>query len=387
MEQVVSSDFKLGVITGGQLGKMLILAASNWDVKTYVMDMEKDCPASSCCTGVILGSPLNYQDVYDFGQQVDMITFEIENINIQALRDLQAQGKRVYPDPSSLEIIQDKGLQKQFFADNNIPSSSFSLVKDSDEIRKNIDVGKLELPFVQKLRKGGYDGRGVALIQNDADLNDMLEGPCVVEDKVNISKEISVIVARNVSGDVSCFPTVEMDFREGAFIVERLMCPTNVPEEIEQTAQKIAIQIAEGMNFVGVLAVEMFIDPENNVCVNEMAPRPHNSGHHTIESTYTSQYEQLLRAIFNFPLGSTKIKTPSVMINLLGEEGETGPVKYEGLEESLKIEGVKVHLYGKKITKPMRKMGHVTILSSDLQDAKEKSEIVKNTLKVKSWKK
>jgi len=385
MEQLVTSDFKLGIIAGGQLGKMLVLAASNWDVKTYILDADDHCPASTCCSHFVKGSQLQYEDVVRFGNMVDMITFEIENVNIQALKKLKAEGKKIFPDPDTLEVIQDKGLQKEFFRAHNIPSPPFQLFGHKDEILHALSTGALHFPFVQKLRKGGYDGKGVAVIQTRSDIKDLLAGPSVIENLVDIQKEISVIAARNHKGEIKCFPVVEMEFKPGANLVETLICPASLPESIINRANEIAIQLISSLDMCGLLAVEMFVDTQNNVWVNEVAPRPHNSGHHTIESIMTSQYEQLLRAIFNFPLGSTAVKMPSVMINLLGMPGYDGAVKYEGLTDCLRIEGVKIHLYGKKQTKPFRKMGHVTVLSTTIEEARMKALVVKQQLKVKSW--
>jgi len=386
MEQLVTSEFKLGIIAGGQLGKMLVLAASNWDVKTFVLDADGHCPASSCCTKFIKGNHLDFNDVYNFGKMVDMITFEIESVNIEALKKLKLEGKRISPDPDILEIIQDKGLQKQFYKQNKIPSSTFRLFNDKSEIEKALSSGILKFPFVQKLRKGGYDGKGVAVIKTENDLNMLLEGASVLEDLVDIEKEISIIAARNEKGEVKCFPIVEMEFNEKANLVEKLICPASLNDSLTNEAIDLATKILSSLNLVGILAVEMFIDRQNKIYINEVAPRTHNSGHHTIESVVTSQFEQQLRAIFNFSLGSTKLKLPAVMINLIGEVDHDGAVKYEGLTECMSIEGVKIHLYGKKETKPFRKMGHVTVLASTIDEAKEKAEIVKQKLKVKAWK-
>jgi 5-(carboxyamino)imidazole ribonucleotide synthase len=385
MEQLVTSDFKLGIIAGGQLGKMLVLAASNWDVKTYIMDKDDHCPASTSCTHFVKGDNTDYDDVVRFGMMVDMITFEIENINIEALKTLKARGKRISPDPLILETIQDKGKQKIFYRENDIPSSAFQLFESKSEIQRAIESKKLNYPFVQKLRTGGYDGRGVAIIRSEEQTNLMLEGPSVVEELVALEKEISVIAARNARGEVRCYPAVEMEFNDHANLVERLVCPASIPKSVEKQAEILATKIANSLDLNGIIAVEFFLIDRDVLLVNEIAPRPHNSGHHTIESNITSQFEQLLRSIFNFPLGSTQLKLPAVMINLLGEEDHFGKVKYEGLTDSMKIEGVKVHLYGKKETKPFRKMGHVTVMDKTIESAKRKSETVKNLLKIKSW--
>ncbi len=384
MERLVISDFKLGIIAGGQLGKMLVLAASNWDVKTWVMDREDHCPASDVCTRFIKGDPLRFEDVYQFGKQVDMLTFEIENVNIEAVKKLKAEGHRVLPDPEALEIIQDKGLQKQFYADHQIPTAPFRLFENTNAIKQALDAGTLSFPFVQKLRTGGYDGRGVAVIKTSDDLNQLLEGPSMVEDLVEIDKEISVIAARNQQGETKCFPVVEMIFNAEANLVEKLICPSSIRPDKEQEAIDIATKVITSLELQGLLAVEMFIDKSGKIWVNESAPRTHNSGHHTIESVITSQFEQQLRAIFNFSLGSTHLKMPAVMINLLGEPGYEGNAKYEGLTDSMAVEGVKIHLYGKKISKPFRKMGHVTVLAPTIAEAIEKADIVKNQLKIKA---
>jgi 5-(carboxyamino)imidazole ribonucleotide synthase len=385
MEKLVTSEIKLGIIAGGQLGKMLVLAASNWNVITYILDKDEHCPASSSCSFFFKGDPLNFNDVYEFGHLVDVLTLELENVNIEALKRLKSEGKQVYPDPEKLEIMQDKGLQKQFYEKINVPSSSFRFFENKQEILNSINSGKLSFPFVQKLRKGGYDGRGVSIIHSKNDLELLLDGASEVEDFIDIDKEISAIVARNERGEVRCHPTVEMEFNPKANLVEKLICPSTLKKETEEEAEKIAIKIISELDLYGLLAVEMFVDKNNKIWVNEAAPRTHNSGHHTIESAITSQFEQQLRAIFNLPLGSTKLKLPAVMINLLGEPGFEGKVKYEGLTECMAIEGVKVHLYGKKITKPFRKMGHVTVLAPTIEEAKSKADLVKQKMKVVSW--
>lgn len=386
MERLVTSSLRLGIIAGGQLGKMLIQEASKWDIITYVLDNDENCPARSIASKFVKGSHINFDDVYNFGKLVDVLTFEIESVNIEALKMLKLEGCKIYPDPDILELIQDKGLQKEFYKKNGIPTSEFRLFDSAKEILSGINSGQISFPFVQKLRKGGYDGRGVAVINSEDDLPSLLPGPSVIEEKVDIAKEISVITARNSKGNVKCYPVVEMLFDPKANLVDKLICPSSVTVEQSENAIGFAGEIIELLNMTGLLAVEFFIDSKGQVIINEMAPRPHNSGHHTIESIITSQFEQHLRAILNLPLGSTKIKLPSVMINILGAEGYDGPVIYEGLTESMAIEGVKIHLYGKKITKPYRKMGHVTVMSSTLDCALQKASKVKNLIKVKSWK-
>lgn len=386
MNKLSTSSLKLGIIAGGQLGKMLIQEASKWDIITYVLDNEEHCPARSIASHYVQGSHLDYESVYQFGKLVDVLTYEIESINIDALKRLKAEGCRVVPDPDILEIIQDKGLQKEFFEINLIPTAEFTTYDTSEAILEQIEAGMLDFPFVQKLRKGGYDGRGVAVITNNSDLGLLLSGASIVERKIPIDKEVSVIVARNKQGEVRAYPAVEMVFDSKANLVDRLICPSSISEEQSDIAHNYATKIINLLEMEGLLAIEFFIDTEGNVIVNEMAPRPHNSGHHTIESNMTSQFEQHLRAILNLPLGSTEILLPSVMINILGSTGHEGRVWYEGLTETIAIEGIKMHLYGKKTTKPYRKMGHVTVLSSTLEGAIIKAEQVKQLLKVKSWK-
>ena len=383
MERLVTSNLKLGIIAGGQLGKMLIQEASKWDIITYVLDNDENCPAGSIASKFIKGSNLDFESVYQFGKMLDILTFEIESVNIDALKKLKSEGHRIVPDPDILELIQDKGLQKDFYKSNGIPTSRFKIFDSSSALLNGIKNGEISFPFVQKLRKGGYDGRGVAVIRDEAELTNLLEGASIVEEKIDIAKEISVIVARNLKGEVKCYPVVEMLFDPKANLVDKLICPSSITVEQSEKAISIAGEIIELLNMQGLLAVEFFIDSKGDVIVNEMAPRPHNSGHHTIESIITSQFEQHLRAILNLPLGSTKLKLPSVMINILGAEGHEGPLMYEGLTESMAIDGVKIHLYGKKITKPYRKMGHVTVMSSSLECALKKAEKVKQLIKVK----
>lgn len=384
MEKLVTSSFKLGIIAGGQLGKMLIQEASKWDIITYVLDNDEHCPASTIASHFVQGSNTDFDSVYQFGKMVDLLTYEIENINLEALKKLKSEGHKIVPDPDILELIQDKGKQKESYQSKNIPTAPFKLFDSTDAIKKGIEAGAVQFPFVQKLRKGGYDGRGVAVINNKNELNKLLNGPSVVEDKVDIAKEIAVIAARNKKGEIKCYPVVEMVFDPKANLVDKLICPSTISAAQSEKAIRIAGDIIEQLNMQGLLAVEFFIDTGGEVIVNEVAPRPHNSGHHTIESIITSQFEQHLRAIFDLPLGSTMLKLPAVMINVLGGEGYEGPVKYEGLTESMAIEGVKVHLYGKKITKPFRKMGHITVLSTSMDTALAKADKVKQLIRVKS---
>lgn len=384
MSQKISSDFKLGIIGGGQLGKMLIQAASRWDITTYVLDPDENCSAANLCTKYVKGSFKNYDDVYQFAQEVDLVTFEIEHVNIEALNQLAKEGKIVHPSAKALTIIQDKGLQKEFYTQNNFPTAVFKLYHTKEEVLKAIKNNEIAYPFVQKSRKEGYDGRGVVVIKSAAENDKILDVASVIEEAINIEKELAVIVARNNKNEITSFPTVEMEFSAEANLVEQLICPSAISEEVEQKAQQLAKSIIAALDMTGILAVELFLTKTGEVIVNEVAPRPHNSGHHTIESCYTSQFEQHLRAILDFPLGSTKLIQPSVMLNILGEADAMGKITYEGIAECMQLEGVNLHIYGKRDVKPFRKMGHVTIFAENIETAKAKAAQVKKVLKAKS---
>lgn len=381
-KQILNSDFKVGVLGGGQLGKMLALAAGNWHLPLYILDEKADFPAGPF-TFFTEGNFKDYDDVYRFGRDKDVLTIEIEHVNTDALRDLEKKGVIVHPGPDKLDIIKDKGRQKEFYLHHKLPTANFKLYSSGEEVRQLVQAGKLALPFVQKSRTAGYDGRGVAVIRTLEDLEEkLLPGACVIEDLVPIQKELAVIVARNARGEVKAFPTVEMTFNPEANLVEFLLCPAQISPAIARAAEDLAMRVIKAYDLCGLLAVELFLTEDGDLLINEVAPRPHNSGHHTIDSCYTSQYEQHLRAILNLPLGSTRLKSPSVMVNILGAEGYTGTARYEGLEECLAIEGVKIHLYGKSKTKPFRKMGHATVLDPNIEYAKEKAEKVQKLLRV-----
>ncbi len=373
---------EIGILGGGQLGKMLLQAASPWHLVSHVLDPTPDCPAADLATHFTCGSFRDYEQVMAFGRHLDRITIEIEDVNLQALRDLQSMGKQIYPHPDALAIIQDKGRQKQFYSDEKLPTSSFQLYGGKADVLQALENKEVRLPFVQKLRTGGYDGRGVQVVRKDSDLVNLFDAPCVVEQMVEIDKELAVIVARNRQGEVAAFPPVEMVFHPTANLVEMLAGPADITEEQTREATVLAVRIIKALRMEGILAVELFLDKSGHIWINEIAPRPHNSGHHTIESCYTSQYEQHLRAIFNWPLGSTTQHHPAAMINLLGEPGHEGPAVYQGFERCLAQEGVYVHLYGKATTKPFRKMGHVTILAATFDDAVDKARQVRQLIKV-----
>ncbi|MEO5910488.1 MAG: 5-(carboxyamino)imidazole ribonucleotide synthase [Pelobium sp.] len=371
---------KLGILGGGQLGRMFIQESINYNISVHILDPDPDAPCKNICDRFEVGSLGHYQTVYDFGKNLDLITIEIEKVNIEALEDLEKEGVTVFPQPRIIRLIQDKGLQKQFFKENDIPTAPFQLFNTKEQLFE----AQLPFPYIQKIRKDGYDGKGVKKISNANDLEEAFEAPCLIENLIDFEKEIAVIVARNTNGEMKTFPMVEMDFNPQANLVEFLISPSTYPFEIQQKAEDIAKNIASSLSFVGLLAVEMFLTKDHQILVNELAPRPHNSGHQTIEGNYTSQFEQHLRAIFNLPLGDTRSITNAVMINLLGEQGYEGLAEYEGLEEILKKDGVYVHLYGKKYTKPFRKMGHITIVDEDRQKAIEKAKFVKDTIRVKA---
>ena len=382
MINIVSNpDFKLGILGGGQLGKMLIQAASSWDIDTFILDPDDTCPASRLATKFIKGDFRDFDAVYEFGREVDLITIEIEHVNTDALHKLKGEGKIICPDPEILEIIKDKGTQKKFYSENGLPTSGYRLYKDKNPILKDIKNGILKIPFVQKTRRFGYDGRGVFVVNTPRDIDNLLEGESLVEELVEIKKELSVIVARNSKGEVVAYDPFEMEFNDNANLVEYLISPARINADIRKRAIELSEKTISKLGLNGILAVEMFLDKDDNLLINESAPRPHNSGHHTIESCMTSQYEQHLRAILGLPLGTTELLINSVLVNLLGAEGYNGNVRYEGIEQCLEMDGVKVHIYGKQKTKPYRKMGHVTIIDRDIDSALDKAGKVKNTLR------
>lgn len=379
---ITVDKIKLGILGGGQLAKMLCSAAANWHIETSIFSPVSECPAALVCNHIYSGNYNDYQTVYNFGKLADIITIEIENVNTEALIKLSEEGKAVFPNPHKLRIIQDKGLQKEFYKEKGLNSSPYILCEGKIEIKKRIKKGSISFPFVQKLRKAGYDGKGVAVINSSDDLHKLLDEPSVIEEKVKIKKELSVIAVRDISGNTKCFTPVEMFFDERSNLVKYLVSPAKINQEVKKNAIALATRTITEFDIVGILAVEMFLDKNNNLLINEVAPRPHNSGHHTIENSYTSQYEQHLRAILGLPLGNSEIIIPAVMLNILGEPEYSGVVKYQGLEECMQIHGAKIHLYGKPETKPYRKMGHVTILDNDINNALKKAEYITKHLKV-----
>ena len=370
----------LGVLGGGQLGRMLIQSAINYNQDIHILDPDPNAPCKDLSQRFTVGSLKDFDTVYAFGHGCDVLTVEIESVNTEALEKLQREGKKVYPQPDILSLIKDKRKQKQFYQLNGIPTADFILTADKAEVIHNADF----LPAVNKLGKEGYDGRGVQVLRTEADLENAFDAPGLLEKLIDFDKEIAVTVARNEAGELVAYPAVECAFHPTANLVEFLFAPAEISKEVAEKAEHIAKDVIMKLGMVGILAVEMFVTKEGEVLVNEVAPRPHNSGHHTIEANFTSQFEQHLRSVMNWPLGNPDLRCPAAMINLLGEDGFTGPVLVEGQNEALAEKGVYIHLYGKKITKPFRKMGHVTILSDTIDGLKEKAQRIKEVIKIKA---
>ena len=374
------TDIKIGVLGGGQLGRMMIQSAIDYNLDISILDPDENAPCAHLVKNFTVGKLTDEALVYQWGQQFDLITIEIENVSVAALKRLQNEGKKVYPQPEIIELIQDKRKQKTFYKANRIPTSDFVLTENAKDVAANKEM----LPGVNKLGTEGYDGRGVQMIRTEADLKKAFDKPGLLENLVDFEKELSVVVARNEKGEMNCFPVVELSYHPEQNLVEFLFAPAQISGKTEQKAYALAKDVIEKLDMVGLLAVEMFLTKEGDILVNEVAPRTHNSGHHTIEANLTSQFEQHLRAILNLPLGSTELVTPAAMVNLLGEDGFTGNARYEGMETCMAMKGVYVHLYGKKLTKPFRKMGHVTITDDSIESLKVKARKVKETLKVKA---
>ena len=376
-----TSQNKLGILGGGQLGKMLINEANKLNINCKVMDPNKEAPCSNLVENFIVGDLLNYDDVYNFGKNVEVLTIEIENVNTDALKKLEEEGVKVYPSSENIKTIQNKSVQKNFYLKNNLPSSFFKTYDNVDDLINDAENKKCKYPFVWKSARFGYDGKGVKVINNIEDLKTLPNIECIIEDKISIKKELSVIVARNKRSQEKNFPTVEMEFNQEN-LVDKVICPAQISDNLNNKAIQLALKTSRAFNHIGLLAIELFITDNDEILINEVAPRPHNSGHHTIECCLISQFEQHLRAIFNLNLGSTSIKIPGIMLNLVGEEKQFGEAIYDNIDESLKIPGASIHIYGKKDTKPHRKMGHITIVNKDLNKAKEFAEIIRKSIKV-----
>ena len=380
--QFFTSINKLGILGGGQLGKMLLYNTRKFDVYTCVLDPSDDAPSKLACNEFYKGDLMDFETVYNFGKKVNILTIEIENVNTKALKNLEEEGIKVYPSSETLEIIQNKAKQKSFYKKNNLPTAPFKKYLDKIELENAILMGREKIPFVWKSAKFGYDGNGVKIIRSKSDTRELPNVECIAEEYIPFNKEISVIVARNLKGETSTYPVVEMEFHSEANQVEYVICPARIPKSIAEKATSLAINVSQKFNHIGLLAVEMFVTNDKDILINEVAPRPHNSGHQTIEANYTSQFEQHLRAILNLPLGSTENKLCSVMVNLVGSEGHNGPVIYENIEKILSFDGVTPHIYGKKNTRPFRKMGHVTIVNSSIEKAKTIAKKIKESVKI-----
>jgi 5-(carboxyamino)imidazole ribonucleotide synthase len=377
-----SSDFKLGILGGGQLGKMLLSETRKFDIQTYVLDPSDEAPCVIACTKFYQGDLMDFKTVYNFGKKVDVLTFEIELVNIEALEKLESEGVKIYPSPKTLKQIQNKGFQKDFYVKHNIPTAPHQRFFGVEELKATVSSGLWQFPFVWKSAEFGYDGNGVKIVRSAGDLDALPETECIAEMMVPFKNELAVIVARNPSGEITTYPVVEMEFHPEANQVEYVICPARIDEKIADKAREVALKVASTFNHVGLLAVEMFQTHDDEILVNEVAPRPHNSGHYSIEASYTSQFENHLRAILDLPLGSTDSKVAGIMVNLVGAEGFSGNVVYENIEKILGIEGVTPHIYGKKQTRPFRKMGHVTIVNENMDKARKIAEEVKNTIRV-----
>lgn len=377
-----SSDFALGILGGGQLGKMLLTETRKFDIQTFVLEPSEEAPARFGCNGFYKGSLMDFDTVYEFGQMVDLLTIEIENVNLDALDKLEEEGLPIFPSPKTLRLIQNKGRQKDFYVANGIPTSAHQRFVDIFDLRKSLEKDELNFPFVWKSAQFGYDGNGVKICRSALDLVKLPEVECIAEQLVPFKNELAVIVARSVSGEVKTYPVVEMEFHPEANQVEYVICPARIDEKVAQKATEVALKVSEAFQHVGLLAVEMFQTENDEILVNEVAPRPHNSGHYSIEASYTSQFENHLRAILNLPLGNTDSKVAGIMVNLVGEEGYSGQVLYENIEKIMAIDGVTPHIYGKRETRPFRKMGHVTIVNEDMTEARKIAEEVKNSIRV-----
>lgn len=377
-----SSDFKLGILGGGQLGKMLLFDTRKFDIQTYVLDPSDEAPCKIACDHFFKGDLMNFETVYNFGKKVDVLTFEIELVNLEALIKLEEEGLKVYPSPKTLKLIQNKGIQKDFYIKHGIPTANYKQFANLKSVVIAILESKLKLPFVWKCTEFGYDGNGVKVIREISDLDNLANVECIAEEMIPFKNELAVIVCRNPSGEIKTYPVVEMEFHPEANQVEYVICPARIDNKVAEKARAIALNVSEKFNHVGLLAVEMFQTEDDEIIVNEVAPRPHNSGHYSIEASYTSQFENHLRAILNLPLGNTDSKVAGIMVNLSGAEGFSGDVVYENIEKILSWGGVTPHIYGKKQTRPFRKMGHVTIVNEDINEARKIAEKVKNTIRV-----
>ncbi|MEC7619671.1 MAG: 5-(carboxyamino)imidazole ribonucleotide synthase [Bacteroidota bacterium] len=377
-----STSKTLGILGGGQLGKMLLYTTRKWDIKTSVLDPKENAPARLACDSFTKGDLTNFQAVYDFGKKVDILTIEIEKVNVKALEKLAQEGVKVYPQPHVLKTIQNKCLQKKFYKSHNIPTASFEEFKTLNQVKEAVIMGELSFPFVWKSAEMGYDGYGVSIVHSNKEIESLNSGPCLIEELVHVEKELSVIVCSRPQGEMVHYPVVESEFHPTANQVEYVLCPARISGEVAKKAVGVALKTAKAYGQIGLLAVELFLTSEGDILVNEVAPRPHNSGHYSIEASYTCQFEQHIRAVLDLPLGKTTSKIAAVMVNLVGKKGYTGPVVYKNIDQVLGIKGVIPHIYGKKETRPFRKMGHVTIIHPKIDTARKMAAQLKETLSV-----
>ena len=379
-----SSNKIIGILGGGQLGKMTLEVSNKWGIKIYILDPDENCPSKSLCNKFFQGDLMDFNTVYNFGKEVDIITIEIENINVEALEQLKKENKIVYPQPQVLKIVQDKSLQKEFYFNNNIPSTPFRIFNSKDEIKKFLSKEGRSYPFIWKSSKMGYDGYGVKVIDNNNSIEDIPDKHCIIEDKAEIKKELSVMVVSRPSGELINYPVVEMEFNTKTNQIEYIISPARISQEIKEKAENLALRVCKSFGNIGLLAVEMFLTIDGDLLVNEVAPRPHNSYHFSIEGSETSQFEQLIRSILDLPIGNTNMTGKSVMVNLVGEADTKGPVVYKNMDQIIGIKGVNPHIYEKKETRPNRKMGHITVINSDIETAIKIAKEIKQTVRVTS---
>lgn len=384
MAHFFSSDFTLGILGGGQLGKMLLYETRKYDVKTKVLDPSAEAPSKIACDEFVQGDLLDFDTVYNFGKNLEVLTFEIEAVNVEALAKLEQEGVKVYPSSKTLQQIKNKGKQKLFYSEQNIPTADFTYFETKQDLQAAVATNKITLPFVWKCTEGGYDGKGVSIIKEKEAINDLPDLECIAEQLIDFKNELAVIVVRSPSGEVKTYPVVEMEFHPEANQVEYVICPARISNEVAQKARAIATTVSEKFEHVGLLAVEMFQTQTDEILVNEVAPRTHNSGHFSIEASFTNQFEQHLRSVLNLPLGSTESKVAGVMVNLVGAEGYQGDVNYKNIEKIMALPGVTPHIYGKRETRPFRKMGHVTIVNKDINEARRIAAQVKEAIIVES---
>ena len=379
-----SSKFTLGILGGGQLGKMLLAVTSRLSIKTNILDPSNDSPCKKLCNEFTHGNLMDFNSVYEFGKNCDLVTYEIEHVNIEALEKLESEGIKVLPSSNTLKIIQDKSKQKQFFIDNNIPTAKFYYFKSLDDFKISTEQKHMKYPCVWKKTKFGYDGYGVKIISSKIDFDELPNDAFIIEELIPFKKELATTIARNKSGQIEVFQIVEMDFNKISNQVEYVICPAQISDELVVKAKEVALKVSESFNHVGLLAVEMFLTQEDTILVNEVAPRPHNSAHYSIEACSSSQFDQHINAILDLPLGCSKSYVYAIMANLVGSEGSVGQVHYKGIKEAMKFNNVKIHLYGKHQTKPNRKMGHATITDTDLKKGIEKAKKVKKLIQIKT---